>query len=44
MVEKGGAHPIRKKDFRLFDPIRRAGEAEDLKGRIIRCNQIQSSI
>jgi hypothetical protein len=44
MVEQGGAYPIRKKDFGLLDPIRPAGEAEDLKGRIIRCNQIQSGI
>jgi hypothetical protein len=44
MVEERDAHPIRKKDFGLLDPIRPAGEAEDLKGTIIRCNQIQSSI
>jgi len=44
MVEEGGAYPISKKDFGVLDPVRLAREAEDLKGWIIRCNQIQSSI
>jgi hypothetical protein len=44
MVEEGGADPVRKKDLGLLDPIRPAGEAEDLKGGIVGCNQIKSTI
>jgi hypothetical protein len=44
MVDEGGADPVREKDLGLLDPIRPAGEAEDLKGGIVRCNQIQSTI
>jgi hypothetical protein len=44
MVDEGGAYTIRKKDFGLLDEVRPAGEAEDLKGWIIRCDQIQSSV
>jgi hypothetical protein len=43
-VDEGRPDAIRKKDFWLLDPVRSAGEAEDLKGWIIRRNQIQSRI
>jgi hypothetical protein len=36
MFEKGGAYAVRNKHFGLFDPIRPAGIAKDLKGGIIR--------
>jgi hypothetical protein len=44
MVHKGRAYPIRHKDLGLLDPIRLAGVAEDLKGGLVRCNEIQSCI
>jgi hypothetical protein len=43
-VDEGGPDAIRKKNFWLLNPVRSAGEAEDLKGWIIRRNQIQSRI
>jgi hypothetical protein len=44
MIEEGGAYPIRQREFGLIDPVRLARKAEDLKGGIVRCNQIQSTI
>lgn len=44
MVDEGGAYPIRDKNAGLLDPVRLAGVAEDLKSRVVRCNQIQSTI
>ena len=43
MVKEGGADPIRKKNFGLLDLLP-VGETENLKGWIVRCNQIQSTI
>jgi len=39
-VKESSADPIRKKGLGLLDSIRPAGEAENLKGGIVRCNQI----
>jgi hypothetical protein len=44
MIDEGGTYPIREKDFGLLDPIRFAGEAKDLEGRIIRGEQVQSCV
>jgi hypothetical protein len=44
LIDEGSAYPIREEDFGLLDAARFAGEAKDLKGWIIRCDQIQSSV
>jgi hypothetical protein len=44
MIEEGGAYPIRQREFGLIDPVRLARKAEDLKGGIVRCNQIPSTV